>query len=219
VTSPADDSPLPCAPAAERNKEPILEVLERILPRSGTVLEIASGTGQHAAHFAAALPGVAFQPSDADPLMVDAARRRRAAAGLPNLEPPVVLDALADPWPVTGADAMIAINLLHISPWAVTSGLLRGAAAVLGSGGRLAIYGPFFRDGVPTAPSNLAFDASLRARNPAWGVRRLEDVAEVAARHGFDLEEAVEMPANNIIAVFRRRAGSPHVSRARASAE
>jgi SAM-dependent methyltransferase len=205
VTPPADDSPLPCAPAAERNKQPILTVLERILPRSGSVLEIASGTGQHAVHFAAALPGVQFQPSDADPLMVDAARRRRAAAGLANLDAPIELDALTDPWPVIRADAVVAINLLHISPWAVTGALVRGAASVLDAGGVLAIYGPFFRDGVPTAPSNVAFDASLRARNSAWGVRRLEDVAALAARHGFDLEEVVEMPANNVIVVLRRR--------------
>lgn len=196
---------LPQVPAAERNKQPILDVLERILPSAGLVLEIASGTGQHVVHFAAALPRWVFQPSEADPAMLDIIRRRAAAAALPNVRSPIVLDVLDTPWPIDRADAVIAINLLHISPWRVTPALFQSAAKLLPTGAPLAVYGPFLRTGVPTAPSNIEFDESLKARDPEWGLRRVEDVAFAADQYDFDLEEVVEMPANNLVLVLRRR--------------
>jgi hypothetical protein len=195
---------LPQSPAAERNKELILEVLRRVLPQTGRALEIASGTGQHAVHFAAGLPELVWQPSDADPELLDAIRRRVEAAGLANLRPPLRLDVLDDAWPVIRVNAAVCSNMIHIAPWAATQGLLRGTGAILPVDAPLVLYGPYRRAGVVTAPSNEAFDASLKARNPDWGLRNLEEVATVAARHGFALEEVVEMPANNLIVVFRR---------------
>lgn len=195
---------LPESPAAERNKGPILAVLERVLPPSGRVLEVASGTGQHVVHFAAALPGLEFHPSDPDPASLDVLRLRVAHAGLPNIAPPIALDAAAPAWPIAEAAAVLCINMVHIAPWAATEGLLRGAAAVLPRQGPLVLYGPFVRAEVPTAPSNTAFDASLRARDPSWGIRRLEEVTAAATARGFDFDELVEMPANNLVVVFRR---------------
>lgn len=197
--------PLPQVPAAERNKQPILDVLARVLPPAGLVLEIASGTGQHVVHFAEALPGLAFQPSEADPAMLDITRRRVEAAALPNVRSPVALDVLETPWPIDRAEAIVVINLLHISPWAVTPALFRSAAQVLPAGAPLAVYGPFIRAKVPTAPSNVQFDESLKARDPEWGLRRVEDVSAAAEEQGFELAELVEMPANNLVLVFRRR--------------
>ncbi|HEY9345119.1 MAG TPA: DUF938 domain-containing protein [Inquilinus sp.] len=192
------------APAAARNRDPILAVLRGVLPEAGTVLEIASGSGEHVLHFARALPGLVFQPSDPNP----EARRSTAAwaadSGLANLRPPLALDAAAPPWPITAADAVLCINMIHISPWAATEGLMRGAASVLPPGAPLYLYGPYRRAGVATAPSNEAFDRDLRQRDPAWGLRALEDVAILAATAGFSAPAVTEMPANNLSIVFRR---------------
>ncbi len=192
------------APAALRNRDPILAVLREILPARGLVLEIASGTGEHVVHFARHLPQLTFQPSDPD----EGARASVAAwiegSGLDNIRAPIALDAASPPWPLPQADAIICINMIHISPWRATEGLLDGAALVLPSGAPLYLYGPYRRRDAPTAPSNEAFDASLRGRDPAWGLRLLEDVAARAAQAGFALERAVEMPASNLSVVFRR---------------
>lgn len=189
------------APATLRNRMAIADVLREVLPRSGTVLEIASGSGEHAAYFAGEFPALAWQPSDPDP----AALTSIAAwcEGIENVLPPLDLDAAVSAWPVSEADAVVCINMLHISPWEATLGLMTGAGRVLARGAPLILYGPFLRDDVPTAPSNLAFDESLRARDPAWGIRSIAAVA--AAGTGFTLERAIEMPANNLMLVFRRR--------------
>ena len=192
------------SPAAERNKQPILEVLETVLPRSGTVLEIASGTGQHVVHFARALPNLVWQPTDFDPELRAAAAARVAAAALDNLLPPLRLDVLDASWPVIEAGAVLCINMIHISPWAATPALLRGSARLLGPRAPLILYGPFKRAGLHTAASNEAFDASLRARNADWGVRDLDDVAGCAREHGFELADVVAMPANNLTVVLER---------------
>ena len=152
----------------------------RVLPRSGLVLEIASGTGEHAVHFAGALPGLTWQPSDPDETARRSIEAHRDAAGLPNLRPPLALDAAAPIWPVERADAVVAINLVHIAPWAATLGLMAGGARVLPPDGVLVLYGPYKEDGAHTAPSNAAFDASLKAQNSAWGVRDLEEVEAAA---------------------------------------
>lgn len=203
MTTPAAD-PRQLAPAAERNRGPILEVLRRHLPATGRVLEIASGTGQHVAHFAAALPDLDWQPSDASPASLPSIAAWVADAGLANVRAPIVLDVTADPWPVERADAIVCINMIHISPWASTEGLLRGAERLLPPGGVLYLYGPYKRGGQHTAPSNAEFDASLKARNPAWGVRNLEDVLALAQAHGLEFVETAEMPANNLSVVLRR---------------
>jgi hypothetical protein len=193
---------------AERNKGPILEVLVRHLPASGTVLEIASGTGQHAVHFAAALPDLVWQPSDVDPAALPAIEARRERAGLANVLPPLALDVREQPWPIERADAMVCCNMIHIAPWQAALGLLAGAQAVLGAPeAPLCLYGPYRRGGRHTAPSNAAFDASLRQRNPEWGVRDLEEVVAVAERQGFRLADLVPMPANNFTLVLRRVGG------------
>lgn len=192
------------APAAERNRDPILAVLRRHLPAEGLVLELASGTGQHAVHFAAALPGLVFQPSDPDPSARASIDAWAAASGLPNLRPALDLDAGTGPWPTLSAAAVLCINMIHISPWTATLGLLAGAARVLPPGGALLLYGPYRQDDVETAPSNEEFDRNLRLRNPAWGLRRLEDVTEEAAKQRFRRAEVVDMPANNLCLVFRR---------------
>lgn len=187
------------APAAARNRDAILAVLRHALPPRGLVLEVASGSGEHCAHLAAALPALTFQPSDPD---ADARASIDAwAAGAPNIGPVLALDAARLPWPIAAADAVLCINMIHIAPWAACDGLVRGAAAL---GAMLVLYGPFRRGGAHTAPSNAAFDESLRARDPAWGVRDLEAVAALAAREGFGPPEATEMPANNLTVVFRR---------------
>lgn len=193
------------APAAERNAEPIEKVLARVLPASGLVLEIASGTGQHAVHMARAFPHVTWQPSDADPVARDSIAAWREEAGPANLLAPVALDVLEDPWPVAAADAVVCINMIHIAPWECALALLRGAGAILPAGGLLYLYGPFRFHGRFTADSNAAFDASLRSRDPAWGVRDLDDIEPAAAAAGLTLDDTVAMPANNHSLLFRRR--------------
>jgi SAM-dependent methyltransferase len=192
------------SPAAERNKQPILDAIRPWLPAAGAVLEIASGTGQHVVHFARALPALAWQPTDPDEHLLAAATWRVRAAGLANLRVPLQLDVLASEWSVRHADAVICINMIHIAPWAATEALVSGAARVLANGGPLFLYGPFRRGGLHTAPSNEAFDQSLRSRNAEWGVRDLDDVARVAGRYNFELADVVSMPANNLTVVFRR---------------
>lgn len=194
---------LPFSAAADRNKAPILEVLQRRLPSRARVLEIASGTGQHAAHFAAARPGWTWQPTDADPALVEALAQR--CAGRPNLLAPLHLDVMAASWPVpAGLDAVYCANLLHIAPWATCGALMQGSARHLAEDGQLVLYGPSVVDDRPTAPSNLAFDADLKARNAQWGVRRLADVEAQAKRAGLTLKERIDMPANNLLLVFER---------------
>ncbi|HEV7392880.1 MAG TPA: DUF938 domain-containing protein [Burkholderiales bacterium] len=197
------------SPSADRNKGPILGVLERVLPKSGCVLEIASGTGQHAVHFARALTGLQWQPSDPD-----AEARRSIAAWcaqerLVNVREALALDVHDLPWPVTALDAVVCINMIHISPWTTTMSLFAGAKLALREGGVLYLYGPYRMHGVHTAPSNEAFDRSLRAQNPQWGIRDLDDVVRVAHIEDFDLIETVPMPANNFSVVFKKRASAP----------
>lgn len=192
------------APAAERNRGPILDVLRRVLPARGSVLEIASGTGQHVAHFAAALPDLVFQPSDRSDSEFASIAAWCADAGADNVRPPLVLDVTAEPWPVGTVDAIFNANMVHIAPWPTCLGLLRGAGSHLAADGVLLLYGPYKVGGVHTAPSNAAFDADLRRRDASWGVRDLEAVAEVAAANGLVLAERVTMPANNLTLVFRR---------------
>ena len=192
------------APAAARNRDPILAVLRGVLPRTGTVLEVASGSGEHVLHFARALPELVFQPSDPNPEARQSIAAWAAESGLANLRPPLALDAASPPWPVTTADAVLCINMIHISPWAATEGLMRGAAAILPPGAPLYLYGPYRRAGVPTAPSNEAFDRDLRGRDPSWGLRELEAVTNLADAAGFSGPAVTEMPANNLSIVFRR---------------
>ena len=192
------------APATQRNRAPILEVLSRVLPGSGLVLEIASGTGEHAVWFAQQLRPLEWQPSDADPEMRRSIAAHAEGAHCPGLKPPLALDVCEAEWPVAAADAIVCINLLHIAPWRVAEGLMAGAARVLAPDGVLYLYGPYRREGRHTAPSNASFDVSLRSQNPDWGIRDLEAVADLAAAHGLRCEEVVEMPANNLSLVFRR---------------
>lgn len=192
------------APAAERNREPILQVLRGVLPARGCVLEVASGSGQHAVAFAKEFPALEFQPTDADPAAVASIARYRFEAGLPNLAPPLLLDAARDTWPVARADAVVSINMLHISPWEASLGLFRGSARVLPSGAPLVLYGPFTIDGNFIAESNLAFDAELRERDPRFGLREVRDVERAANAAGFSLEALVPRPVNNHMLVFRR---------------
>lgn len=192
------------APAAARNRQPILDVLRTRLPASGLVLEVASGSGEHALFFAEALPGLVFQPTDPDPEARASIDAWVADSGLANLRPALALDAAAPAWPVPAAEAVLCCNMIHISPWASAVGLLSGAARILPPGGLLYLYGPYRRNGRHTAPSNAAFDEDLRRRNPAWGVRDLEAVAALAADSGFGTPEVVEMPANNLSVLFRR---------------
>ena len=192
------------APATERNRDVILAVLRDELPSSGLVLEVASGSGQHVVHFAATLPALDWQPSDPDPAALVSIESWRQEVGLPNVRPPLRLDASAD-WPVERADAILCVNMVHISPWEATLGLMKGAGAILPPGGLLYLYGPYLRENVETAPSNLAFHASLKARDPQWGLRRVEDVIAAAEGEGLVLRRLLEMPANNLSLIFRRR--------------
>jgi len=193
------------SPAAERNKDPILAVLARVLPEAGRVLEIASGTGQHVVHFARALPRLAWQPSEPDETLRESIRAYVAVLRLANVAEPLDLDVLEPRWPIARADAVLCSNMIHIAPWAATEGLLRGSATLLGPGAPLMLYGPFRRNGLHTSRSNEVFDASLRQRNAAWGVRDLEEITELAERHDLLREEIVAMPANNLTVVYRRR--------------
>lgn len=193
------DDPRLSAPSTLRNRGPILDALRRHVPDRGLLLEIASGTGEHAAYCAPALPGLAWQPTD--PVLANCASIDAWCAGLAKVRPALALDTTAD-WPVAQADALLCINMIHIAPWSAGLGLLAGAARVLPPGAPLMLYGPFRRAGRPMEPGNAAFDADLRGRDPAWGLRVLEDVA--AAATGFDLAAVDEMPANNVFVVFRR---------------
>ena len=192
------------APAAGRNREPIAAVLTEELPSSGLVVEVASGTGEHAVHFARTFPRLQWQPSDPDPAALESVAAWREAVRLPNLLPPIRLDASDPAWPVASADAVLCINMIHISPVAATVGLVTGAARLLAPGSPLVVYGPFFEEGVETAPSNLAFDASLQARDPEWGLRSVEWLDRVASEEGFRRSRRVAMPANNLTLVYRR---------------
>jgi SAM-dependent methyltransferase len=194
------------APAADRNRTPILEVLRPLLHDGALVLEIASGSGQHVVHFATSLPRVTFQPTDADRGALASIEAHRADAALTNVLPPLRLDASSASWPVTRADAVVCINMIHISPFACTEGLFAGAHRVLPPGGLLYLYGPYRFSGAFTAPSNEAFDASLRAQNPAWGVRDVDDLVRLASGAGLEHEATVPMPANNHSLLFRKRA-------------
>ncbi len=192
------------AAAAGRNREPILGVLRDILPRPGLVLEIASGTGEHAVWFSSALPGQTWQPTDLDAEALRSIAAWREMAGPPNLLPPLWLDASADTWPVARADTVVAINMVHIAPWTATEGLIAGAERVLTQGGLLFLYGPFREGGVHATASNAAFDADLRARDPSWGIRDLDEITTLASRHGLVRSERIPMPSNNLSVVFRR---------------
>jgi SAM-dependent methyltransferase len=191
------------APATERNREPIRLVLARELPASGAVLEIASGSGEHAVAFARAFPGVTWQPTDPDERALASIAAWRAEAALPNLAPPLQLDVTA-PWPAVRADAMVCINMVHIAPWDAALALFAGAGRLLAPGALLFMYGPYRFGGAFTSPSNEAFDASLRARDPRWGVRDVDDLGAAAAEHGLALRDTVALPANNHALVFRR---------------
>jgi SAM-dependent methyltransferase len=192
------------APAAERNKGPILEVLQRVLPPRGLVLEIGSGTGQHVVHFAKALSQLSWQPSDPDPENRQSIALWSRDEELGNVRAPLALDVRERPWPIDAADAIVCINVVHVSPWAATLALFDGVREVLPPEGVLFLYGPYRRGGRHTAPSNEKFDADLRAHNPEWGLRDIDELAEVAARVGFALAEIVDMPANNFSLVFRK---------------
>lgn len=197
------------APATARNREPILTVLRPLvarLPDGATLLEIASGTGEHALFFARALPQLVWQPSEPDPDLRASILAHRATEGrdLENLRAPLELDVTRFPWPISRADALLCVNMIHIAPWSCCEALVRGAARLLPAGGPLVLYGPFRRGGAHTAPSNADFDSSLKLRNPAWGIRDLEQVTTTAETEGFELSEVRELPANNLAVVFRR---------------
>ena len=192
------------APAALRNREPIAEVLREWLPASGTVLEVASGTGEHAVWFAERFPNLVWQPSDIHPDALASIAAWADASGLPNLRMPIVIDAGAEGWPVGHADAVLNINMAHISPWTASLGLIAGAARLLPPNGPLILYGPWLKDDIETAPSNLAFDADLKARDPEWGLRRVEDFAAAASAKGICFVDFRQMPANNLMVLFRR---------------
>ena len=199
------------APATHRNRDPILDVLRAVLPERGRVLEIAAGSGEHAVHFAGALPGIEWHPTDADPDGLASIDAWAAEADLPNLAPAAALDVVAGSWteggPEAGTDrpfdAVFCCNMIHIAPREACVGLMAGAGRVLKDGGLLVIYGPFIVDGRHTAPYNATFDAGLRAQNPKWGVRDLTDVAAEAAHNGLELDQRIAMPANNFTVVFR----------------
>ncbi|MBB6562993.1 SAM-dependent methyltransferase [Acidovorax soli] len=207
MTAPA----LPCSPASERNQAPILAVLRGLLPDTGAALEIASGTGQHAAFFSAALPGWTWQPTDLKDELFFAIAGWALQAGAAHVRPAVCLDVRHGTWPGDGQapfaqpfDLIYCANMLHIAPWACCAGLMQGAARHLAPGGRLVTYGPYLEDGVPTSPGNLGFDATLRAQDPAWGIRHRADVEREAAAAGLHLAARHAMPANNLLLVWQR---------------
>ena len=191
-------------PHVVRNREPILAVLRRLLPAQGLVLEIASGSGEHAAYFAKELPALTWQPSDPDEVALASVAAHQADAALTNLLAPLRIDVTANDWPIGRADVVMCNNMIHISPWTATEGLMAGAERVLAAGGMLFLYGPYKIGGRHIAETNQAFDEDLRGRNPEWGIRDLADVAALARRHGFGAPETVQMPANNLSVIFRR---------------
>jgi SAM-dependent methyltransferase len=201
---PETSDPRQHRPHVARNRDPILDVLKRVLPQRGLVLEIASGSGEHAAYFAEALPSLIWQPSDPDAAALSSIAAHRDDVGLANLLAPVPLDVTAPSWPVAHVDAILCCNMIHISPWAASEGLMAGAERTLSPGGILYLYGPYKIGGRHTAPSNQEFDRYLRGQNPAWGIRDLDEVAALAKRHNFALVETVAMPANNQSVIFRR---------------
>lgn len=206
------------APATGRNREAILEVLARVLPEPALVLEIASGTGQHGAFFASRLPHLEWQPSEPDPASfasIDAWAEQARAENGARIRAPLQIDTRAARWPIEGCDAIFNANMIHISPWEVCLGLLAGAARLLPCGGPLLLYGPYRVGGAHTAESNAAFDASLRGRDPAWGIRDLERVEESAGERGLALDERVQMPANNQMLVFRKQSATRPGARVR----
>ena len=213
MTAPFDNALV--APAVARNRDPILAVLREVLPTAGTVLEIASGSGEHAVHFASALPHLAWQPSDPGERARRSIAAHAARAQLPNLLAPLALDAAAPAWSIARADAVVSINMIHIAPWRATEGLMAGATRLLAAGSPLYLYGPYRLHGQHTAPSNAAFDASLKARDPAWGVRDLEEVVKLAGLHGLALRRTVAMPANNLSVIFIRAKLGPQDVRAK----
>ena len=205
MTEPAaDPTARRMAPATERNRDPILAVLREALPKSGTVLEIASGTGQHAVHFAAALPNITWQPSDPDATHRESIAAWTAHAGTANVLPPLAIDVRQEPWGIDNVDAIVCINMIHISPWASAEALFAGAGKRLGKGGVLYLYGPYRRNGAHTAPSNEAFDRQLKVADAEWGVRDMEAVIALGAAQGLTCAEPVPMPANNFSLVFRK---------------
>jgi Protein of unknown function (DUF938) len=200
--APAGSEARRSAPAALRNREPIGDVLREWLPESGTVLEVASGTGEHAVYFAERFPGLDWQPSDTHPDALASIAAWWNQAALLNLLEPVVVDASRADWPIDRAHAVLNINMAHISPWSASLGLIEGAARLLPTGGPLILYGPWLKDDIETVASNMAFDADLKRRDPAWGLRRVEDFADAAAVAGFVLAETRQMPANNLMLLF-----------------
>ena len=190
------------APATERNRDVIAQTLARLLPTEGLVLEVASGTDEHVVHFAKMFPALTWQPSDPDPIALASINAWRADSNLPNVRPAMLLDASAD-WPIAQADAVVCINMTHISPWAATVGLLRNAARLLPQSAVLFIYGPYNQRDVPLADSNAAFDASLRQQNALWGLRYVDDIAAEAHVSGLHLDSVIDMPANNLSLIFR----------------
>ena len=203
------------SPAAERNREPILQVLKQILPPCGSALEIASGTGQHAAHFAAGLPGWVWQPTDAQADAFDSIGGWSDQAGAGQVKPPLLLNVMASPWPCIDRpfkqpfDTIFCANMLHISPWATCAALMRGAARHLAPDGMLLVYGPFLESGIPTSPGNINFDLSLRQQNRSWGIRSLEDVTHESRQAGLRLSQRIQMPSNNLLLVFDQNAAHP----------
>lgn len=209
LTPPGSDDRRLHSPSSKRNREPILKILKKILPAKGKVLEIASGSGEHAAFLAPHFPALEWQPTDTDPRMLPSIKAwiesvaETSDSGI-NIHPPIELNTCEASWPVEQAEVMIAINMIHISPWSSCEGLMRGAGRTLSFGGVLYLYGPFTQDGRHTALSNAEFDASLRRQDPRWGVRNLEDVVELGKNNGLDLDRVIDMPANNLSVVFRR---------------
>ena len=192
------------APAALRNREPIADVLREWLPARGLVLEIASGTGEHAVYFAEHFPNLVWQPSDLHPDALSSIAAWREESGLNNVREPIVVDASSPEWPIEHADAVLSVNMVHISPWSSALGLIAGASRLLPSGGPLILYGPWMKDDVETAPTNLDFDRDLRGRDPDWGLRRVEGFSAAAAKSGLQLIETRSMPANNLMLLLRR---------------
>lgn len=206
---PAGENARRSAPAALRNREPIADVLREWLPENGLVLEVASGTGEHASYFAEAFPNLQWQPSDMHSGALASIEAWREGSGAANIRAPVVIDASRPTdWPIDRADAVLNVNMAHISPWAASLGLIAGSAGILRSGNPMILYGPWLKDDMETVASNLAFDADLKARDPEWGLRRVEDFAAEADAKGFDLIETRRMPANNLMLLFRLRGGS-----------